>query len=236
MPGFRFLWFHPAKDYPPYLGKTLLTCCSQWGAFHFILLLFIQFPRQDCACPSPWSPPPSLLTVLSGAGPNAEESPLPRSPPRASAACDLLWELFKLLPPIMGELRAHPGKHVTSREQPSQRGGDGGSTACFCSTLDTSCTPQRESEQLPDMKASQRILEASSRRAAWEFFLCLMEEKFLLSKSSVGKAALCNDSGVQRTPGSSACFTLDRRDIPMPPAGSLNPLQRLTPLGSHCSV
>ena len=43
-----------------------------------------------------------------------------------------------------------------------------------------------------------------------------MEEKFLLSKSSVGKAALCNDSGVQRALGSRACFTLDRRDIPMP--------------------
>ena len=136
----------------------------------------------------------------------------------------------------MGELRAHPGKHITSREQPSQRGGDGGSLACSCSTLDTSCTPQREWEQLPDMETSRRILEDNSRRAASEFFLCLMEEKFLLSKSSVGKAALCNDSGVQRTPGSSACFTLDRRDIPMPPAGSLNPLQRLTPLGSHCSV
>ena len=57
--------------------------------------------------------------MFSGAGLNSEESPLPQSRPRTAAACDLIWELFKLLPPIMGEHGAHPGKHITSREQPS---------------------------------------------------------------------------------------------------------------------
>ena len=33
----------------------------------------------------------------------------------------------------------------------------------------------------------------------------------------MGKAAFCNDSGVQRVPGSRTCCTLDRKDGPMPP-------------------
>ena len=102
--------FTQRKITPPFPGKTPLTCCFRCGAFQFTLLFFIQDPKQDCACPFPWSPPTSLLTVLSGPGLNSEESPLPRSPPRVSAACDLLWELFKLLPPIMGEHGAHPGR------------------------------------------------------------------------------------------------------------------------------
>ena len=105
----------PKEDHSPFLEKSK-TFCSVWGAFRFTLL-FIQDPKQGCACHFPWSPPTSLLTLFSGAGLNAEESPLPQSPPEALLHVTLS-EKDSLFPPIISEHRAHPGKHITSQEQP----------------------------------------------------------------------------------------------------------------------
>ena len=145
MPVFHHLWFHPGNGYPlPLSWKNSSDLLLPLGNIVVHSLVFHPRPKASLCLSIP------LVTSYLSANPvlwswtehwGVTSAPVPT---RSSAACDLIWERFTLSP-------HHQWTQSTSRETYnilrtafSQQGGYGGSLVCSCSTLDTSCTPQRE--------------------------------------------------------------------------------------------
>ena len=100
MPRFHHLWFHPKKDHSPLSWKNSSDLLLPLGNILVHSLVLHPRPKVRLCLPIPLITSYLSANHFSGAGLNTEESPLPQSPPRTSAECDLIWELFKLFLPI----------------------------------------------------------------------------------------------------------------------------------------